>query len=50
MAETSLQPSKQWRKPELRKLSIAATSSATDKFFNEGSGQGKGDSGPNRVS
>ena len=41
---------KEWVRPELRKLAIAATANNTTKNFNEGSGGGKGDSGPTPVS
>jgi hypothetical protein len=38
---------KQWRRPVLRKLAISATEGAAGKTQgNEGSGGGKGDSGP----
>ena len=45
-------PQKPWRRPELQKLAIAATSGAgaPKGQFNEGSGVGKGDSGPTPVS
>jgi hypothetical protein len=42
---------KEWRRPELRKLPIAATASQTQKEVgNEGGGEGKGDSGKTRIS
>jgi hypothetical protein len=39
---------KEWRRPALRKLPIAATTENGD--MNEGVGKGKGMSGPNPVS
>ena len=36
---------KQWRRPVLRKLAIAATEGSKAPTGNEGGGQGKGDAG-----
>ena len=40
---------KQWRRPVLRKLAISATEGAKGNF-NEGTGQGKGDSSTTTIS
>ena len=41
---------KQWRRPVLRKLAISATEATKNQNHNEGSGGGKGDTGPPQVS
>lgn len=40
---------KEWRRPELRKLPIAATAT-TKEVGNEGGGEGKGDAGTPMIS
>ena len=50
MAEIPLKPArKEWQRPELRKLPIAATAS-TKEVGNEGGGEGKGDAGKTHIS
>ena len=41
---------KQWRRPVLRKLAISATEAGKGINHNEGSGGGKGDTGPPEIS
>jgi len=41
---------KEWRRPELRKLPIAATATQDKETGNEGGGEGKGDAGLTRIS
>ena len=41
---------KQWRRPVLRKLAISATEAGKGRNHNEGSGGGKGDTGPPEIS
>jgi hypothetical protein len=41
---------KQWRRPVLRKLAISATEAGKGAHHNEGSGGGKGDTGPPQAS
>ena len=41
---------KQWRRPVLRKLAISATEASKHNMHNEGTGGGKGDTGPPEIS
>lgn len=53
LPETARQSArKEWRRPELKKLPIAATagSDPPKEVGNEGGGEGKGDSGKTRIS